>query len=88
MTNELIFTSESGRQYTLRIADLWVKSSAWIQAIDTTDGEGAEPQHINIMDEDQKDFRDGTGFAEFLEANPEMQTLITSALQKAAQQLP
>lgn len=88
MTNELIFTSETGRQYRLTLADVWVKLSSWVQVVDITDGEGAEPQHINIIDEDQRDFRDGTGFDEFLESNPSMETLLAGALQNAAQQLP
>lgn len=88
MTNELKHTSGSGRKYLLRLADIWVKQSSWIEVTDITDGKGEDPKHINIIDEDQQDFRQGTSFAGFMKGNPELESVITGALKKAAEQLP
>jgi hypothetical protein len=86
--NELTFESQSGRKYRLKLADIHVRLDSWVEVVDTTNGEGEEPIYVNVSDDDQQDFRTGTGFDEFIEANPELATIITRALQKAAEKLP
>jgi len=87
MKNELSFKAKNGSKYRLRLADIHVKVDAWVEIVDVDGSETQETIHVNITDEDQQDFRDGTGFDEFLSKNPELETVITEILRKATDKL-